>query len=106
MSTKPKPLKPFDKWAKEPPTHPLVEEVLSFIGAMAMLICIAIGGAALVWPFHADAAPVIVPVMSAGAVVSQRNNEPKPAPEIWKDGPCKGEVRGSCSWFVNGVEQK
>lgn len=50
MSTKPKPLKPFDKWAKEPPTHPLVEEVLSFIGAMAMLICIAVGGAALVLP--------------------------------------------------------
>lgn len=50
MSTKPKPLKPFDKWLKEPPTHPVVESALSFLGFMAMLICVAIGAAAMVVP--------------------------------------------------------
>lgn len=61
--------------------------------------------ASLLYVSSANATPFVAP-LSTAAAVAQRNNEPKAAPEIWMDGPCKGRVRGTCTWFVNGVEQK
>lgn len=71
-----------------------------------LLAVLALSVIPLVYCVAANAGPVIVAPLSAAAAVAQRNNEPKPEPEVWKDGPCKGHVRGSCTWFVNGVEQK
>lgn len=58
--------------------------------------------ASLLYASSVSATPFVAP-LSAASAVAQRNNEAKPAPEVWKDGPCKGKVRGTCVWYVNGV---
>lgn len=68
---------------------------------LAALVC----AAPFLYMASANATPFLAP-LSAAASVAQRNNQPKPAPEIWKDGPCKGQIRGQCSWFVNGVKHQ
>lgn len=57
-----------------------------------------------VYSVSASAFPMAAPM--AAAAVAARNNQSNPEPDVWKDGPCKGKVRASCTWFLNGVEQK
>lgn len=49
----------------------------------------------LVYCVAANAAPVIVAPMGGGVVAAQRNNESQLS-TLWKDGPCRGQLRTQC----------
>ncbi|MDC7832366.1 hypothetical protein [Pseudomonas benzopyrenica] len=59
-----------------------------FFGMLLLLI-------PLVYCVAANAAPVIVAPMGGGVVAAQRNNEPHLS-TLWKDGPCRGQLRTQC----------
>lgn len=60
----------------------------------------------LVYCAMANAGPVIVPVMSAGAIAAQRNNDSSGQADIWTEGPCKGIPRAACTPIPKKVDQK